>query len=316
MSESDYEDPPPLYIKVQNTSMPVHETLVPPSHSEAESLNVLENATRKFPLTTMKGYFKRNNKDTQAPSAFELGTTENNSRLFAVSTSSNEFTNSLSVTLHDGATHEASILATLTANEWGLRGTKPCLFHLPVRPGSLYKREIVKRMIPRSKKFTARKPIWNFSALITSKDGTQDVEEIFEWRSSGGKEVEEIATGYRYGWKLVRVSGPNSGSGGPRKKRDFGFTSDGLDIVAVATHNPSRCMDKALRFSFMRTGLTGELGEGWEIMAVVSALQLWYWRAQEIAARRAAAQRAARKDDWVDDLLLMSMLTSASLTYW
>ncbi|KAJ6020444.1 hypothetical protein N7540_005948 [Penicillium herquei] len=308
MSESDYEDPAPRYTKAQNAHMAEHHdaTLVnSPNHSDEKSLNVIEddmrnltipatgnsgsdssktapsqNAMSKFPAT-MKGYFKWDNRKTPI---FHLGMAGKNSKLFAVSTFSNVSTNNPSVILYDGATHEDPILATFTAsaNKWDRM--KPGTFHLPVRSGSFYKREIVALMTPQLQgKLGAWEPVWKFSAPITT-DGTQ--KQRFEWRRSRAKEVERIATGDLYGWKLVRVSGPNRGSGGPRKQRDFGFTSDGLEIVAVFAHNSSNRMAKALRFAFMGTGLTGELGEVWEIMAVVSALQLWYCRSQEIITER------------------------------
>ncbi|KAJ5703339.1 hypothetical protein N7493_011728 [Penicillium malachiteum] len=257
-----------------------------------------QNTATKFPRTTgMKGYFKWDNIST---STFHIGATKKNSKLFAVSTFSNSYTDNPSVTLHDGASHDHPILATFTANN--RRRYKPGIFHIPVRPGSLYTREIMTTMEPYwQEKFRAWGPVWSFSAPLTT-EGTR--EERFEWRCSSGKEVEEISTGYVDGWKLARVSGPNKGRGGPRKQRDFGFTSDGLEIVAVVAHNPSSCMAKALRFAFMGTGLTGELGEIWEIMAVVSALQLWYWRAQEAAEEKA---RAAASDSSTNLLLMTSL---------
>ena len=35
-------------------------------------------------------------------------------------------------------------------------------------------------------------------------------------------------------------------------------------------------MTKGFRIAFMGTGLTGTLGETWEIVTIASALQLWY----------------------------------------
>ncbi|KAJ5608753.1 hypothetical protein N7528_009320 [Penicillium herquei] len=346
MSNSNYEleDPPPPYTKIPNADLPVHqdETLVPPpGHSDAESLKILENATKnlKFPVArkpyanrsirpananrrspptenpgserpeeaqnnpkkfpvNMKGYFKWDNIST---STFHIGATKKNSKLFAVSTFSNSDSDNPSVTLHDGATHDHPILATFTANKH--RRHKPGIFHIRIRPDSWYTRETMTTMTPHwQEKFRSWKPVWSFSAPLTT-DGTQ--EERFDWRSSRGNEVDKIATGWDTdGWKLVRVNGPNRGRGGPRNQRDFGFTSDGLEIVAVVAHNSSSCMAKSLRLAFMGTGLTGELGEVWEIMAVVSALQLWYWQAQEAAEEKA---RAAASNSSANIVFLSSL---------
>ncbi|KAJ5973181.1 hypothetical protein N7481_010391 [Penicillium waksmanii] len=96
----------------------------------------------------------------------------------------------------------------------------------------------------------------------------------FEWWSSHGTEMKQLA-GHSYGYKLVWLSGPTIGAGGSRKERDLGISSDGLEIVAVIAHNDSMIMTKGFRFNYTGTGLTGTLGEGWEVMTLTSALQLW-----------------------------------------
>lgn len=62
-----------------------------------------------------------------------------------------------------------------------------------------------------------------------------------------------------------------------QKARPPGVTSDGREVVAVwALNTMSMTMTKALKFEYMGSAARGELGERWEIMAVVTALRLWY----------------------------------------
>ncbi|KAM0325853.1 hypothetical protein ACHAQA_007156 [Verticillium albo-atrum] len=110
-----------------------------------------------------------------------------------------------------------------------------------------------------------------------SRKGDAPQEESFEWRSTMGDEVKQLTGGgiFSSGWKLVRKWGPETrpaadGPSGP------GFASDGREIVAVMAHNNSMSMTKSSLFAFMGTGLTGQLGAQWEVVAIASALQMWW----------------------------------------
>lgn len=107
--------------------------------------------------------------------------------------------------------------------------------------------------------------------------------EHFEWRQSQGKEIEEVGKTklHGYGWKLVRLTGDVEGAGGKRKDREFGFTSDGKEIVAACAMTSK--FWKGPNFSFMGTGLTGTLGEQFEIVAVVTFLRIMWLQIQRSA---------------------------------
>ncbi|KAL0260969.1 hypothetical protein SLS55_004661 [Diplodia seriata] len=96
--------------------------------------------------------------------------------------------------------------------------------------------------------------------------------EAFEWRSSSGEHVRRVATGPSHGWKLVRLAG------GEEEE----------EVVAVIAHNASWSKTKKLRFAFVGSGLTGGLGELWEIVVVVSALKMWVTGTRKMAAMTAA----------------------------
>ncbi|RYP29232.1 hypothetical protein DL767_006831 [Monosporascus sp. MG133] len=91
--------------------------------------------------------------------------------------------------------------------------------------------------------------------------------EAFEWRHSSGPEVGALG-GSHSGWKLVRLGGDG-----------------GEEVVAVwasVRMNPT----KKFAFQFLRSGLTGVLGERWAVMAVITALRMW---GQEAKKRGGAA---------------------------
>lgn len=43
----------------------------------------------------------------------------------------------------------------------------------------------------------------------------------------------------------------------------------------MIAHNSSWSMTKGIKFAFLGTGVSGRMGKDWEVMAVMSALQLW-----------------------------------------
>ncbi|KAF9877226.1 hypothetical protein CkaCkLH20_05492 [Colletotrichum karsti] len=123
--------------------------------------------------------------------------------------------------------------------------------------------------------------------------------ETFEWRQTRGREV-KLTHRVHEGWKLVRTSRFKPEMGGERKKRVYGFSSDGAEILAILSkkkyvkdkESKEEKTDRAAwkekkakegprikhgryMFTFMGKGLTGTLGQRWETMAVISGHILW-----------------------------------------
>ncbi|GMF71951.1 unnamed protein product [Aspergillus oryzae] len=114
-------------------------------------------------------------------------------------------------------------------------------------------------------------PTFSITVGGSGKDASY---EQFEWRSSHGKEIKELA-GHTSGWKLVRLSEAVGEAGGSRSHRAMGCSSDGKEIVAGIAHNASWSLSKGFRIAFVGSGLTGVLGERWEIMTLMTAVHLW-----------------------------------------
>lgn len=114
--------------------------------------------------------------------------------------------------------------------------------------------------------------------------GEKTVAELFQWRQSHGREITQLSTNkYAWGWKLIRL-GPEesaspyavaSSSKVERDVREVGESSDGLEVVAVWADNMRWSKNKLVRFEFMGSGSTGELGEVFEIMAVATGMRIW-----------------------------------------
>ncbi|KAJ5607596.1 hypothetical protein N7537_004215 [Penicillium hordei] len=230
-----------------------------PSYTARESTST--SATAKFP-SAMNGYFQ-----WKFTTTFHLGPTADE-KLYAVSTPATVFNNKATIVLHDGPTNRHPVMATAQGDRWGR--SRPVAITLPPRPGSQHQDSIVEQVVPGGslKHFS---PSHMFEISVGPKGTTP---EKFEWRKSHGNEIKELV-GFSYGWKLVRLTGPVKNVAGSRKDRDRGYTSDGLEIVALIAHNASWSMTKGFRFAFMGAGLTGTMGENWEIVVVTSALQLW-----------------------------------------
>ncbi|CAI7594331.1 unnamed protein product [Penicillium glandicola] len=219
--------------------------------------SISTSATTKFP-PTMNGYFQ-----WKFTTTFHLGPTADE-KLYAVSTHATVLNSKPSVVLYDGPTNKHPVMATAH--------------------GSQHENDIVEQVVPGGS-LKHLSPSYTFEICVGPKGTTP---ERFEWRKSQGNEIKELAAGLSYGWKLVRLAGPVNSVGGSRKERDRGYTSDGLEIVALIAHNASWSMTKGFRFAFMGTGLTGTMGENWEIVVVISALQMWFIDVQAASATTAA----------------------------
>ncbi|KAJ6008559.1 hypothetical protein N7499_001390 [Penicillium canescens] len=208
----------------------------------------------------MNGYFQ-----WKLTTTFHLGPTADE-KLYAVSTHTIVLGNKPSVVLHDGLTDKHPVLATAHGDRIPTRRC-PC-----GRDGSRVIEENVAHLY-----------IQGLRGLQGDSEGG-----AFEWRQSHGNEIKELA-GHSFGWKLVRLTGPMDTAGRSRKERDRGYTSDGLEFVAVIAHNASWSMTKGFRFAFTGSGLTGTLWEVWEILVVLSVLEMWYLDAQRSAAAASSA---------------------------
>jgi hypothetical protein len=118
-----------------------------------------------------------------------------------------------------------------------------------------------------------KSPTCSFSVTVGRGQGMHD--EQFEWRQSHGDEVKALDE-WHWGLKLVRLNNekPDEG-GGKGKNRKSGESSDGKEIVAVWADTGKLSMSKIGKFQFLGSGATGELGECWAIMAIVSVVRLW-----------------------------------------
>lgn len=95
--------------------------------------------------------------------------------------------------------------------------------------------------------------------------------ETFEWRKSHGEEVESLDV-RRLGWKLVRIPMGDARYIAKRGERVDGFSSDGGEIVAV-WGNKWGFHDKG-HFELRGSGLKGELGQSFALMALASCIMI------------------------------------------
>ncbi|KAF5858537.1 hypothetical protein ETB97_004280 [Aspergillus alliaceus] len=168
------------------------------------------------------------------------------------------------MTLHNGLTDKDAPLASLESDAW-LR-MRPVTITLSPQAADANV-EPFEGVVP----YKRMAPSFSIPAC---GDNSSVACERFEWRSSHGKEIKEIG-GHSSGWKLVRLSQTAGEASDSQSHRAMGRSSDGKEIVAVIAHNASLSLSKGFRFAFLGSGLTGILGEKWEIMTVISAMHLW-----------------------------------------
>ncbi|OHE98150.1 hypothetical protein CORC01_06518 [Colletotrichum orchidophilum] len=268
---------PPSYEEaVPNAAQDALPEYTTPSNNNhpagSSSSTALAAATIKFP-PTLNCYFQ-----WAFTRTFILGPS-NEEKLFAASLHSGFRTKRREINLHDGPSDKHPVLATI-GKPWTAKTQTSATITIPPRPerGDTTAFETEISGVPFSLDQTAARV---FSIAVGGKQtGTEPRTERFQWRNSRGGEVSELAHGGTYGWKLVRLSDVAAGAGvgaagGSRRERDAGFTSDGHEIVAVLSTN-FKSLTKGLKFSFAGSGLTGTLGEKWEIVTVATALWTWY----------------------------------------
>jgi len=141
----------------------------------------------------------------------------------------------------------------------------------------------------------SRRNKWTF-ALPVGGDGAVEVER-FEWRRSRGREIKQLGASWR-GWKLVRLgrrSGQDEGAQWDEKddeslpRYSSGDEKDGRadsahaieengedEVVAVwAKTGRYTSLHDVGEFAFHGRGASGELGQRFAVMAVMTALCIW-----------------------------------------
>ena len=270
-----HEVPPPPYQYNANNAYPSSEPV--PSYHGGESSSgpgPISGVNPKFP-PVLNAYLKWGFTKT-----FHLGETKDTPSLAARWHSG--FTKKPELELFDGPDDKGAILAT--ANHESMFRSNSILT-IPAREGVPHDTE--SQRITMSCPKLLKSKTYAFEADVGL--GKETGREKFEWRSSHGSEVREL-DGYRWGWKLVRLSGETVGAGGDRATRASGSTSDGLEVIATWAHNSSMSMTKAFKFQLLGSALTGMLGERGATVALISALRIW---AIEVATSNANSASAA-----------------------
>ncbi|KAI1161685.1 hypothetical protein F5B18DRAFT_627259 [Nemania serpens] len=175
------------------------------------------------------------------------------------------FTKNPGLVLHDGPTDKDPVLATVTR-----KTLTAFALTVPAREGIAHDNE--SQTVTMTVLANLKHKNFRFTADVGA--GQQTYSEEFEWRSSHGSEVKEL-DGYKWGWKLVRLSSQPLGNGGDRATRASGSASDGLEVVAVWAHNNSLSMSKVFKFEFLGSARTGMLGDRGRVLALMSALIIW-----------------------------------------
>lgn len=249
--------PPPTY-----TEATASQPLVPDSNTEPPSypsdVKPTSQISQQFP-PSFNAYYQ-----WKFTRTFHLGQSKDNP-LYAVRTHSG-WSGTPGITLHNGPNDDDPPLAAAgNESKW----SNHSIIILPPLPGS---------DAESSSEFMRTNVNWRsvtYPFTIEVGEGRKLRRENFEWRQSRGEEIKEIDKHSR-GWKLVRLGAFAQGPGGERSERSLGATSDGKEIVAVWAFYSGWSLTKSFKFQFMNSGLTGELGERWAVMAVITSLRMWY----------------------------------------
>lgn len=145
----------------------------------------------------------------------------------------------------------------------------------PLGPGQ----EVIEEKMSRRRK--GLMDVFSFAVPVPQREGEKTTRRIerFEWVGTGGKEVKDLHEWTR-GWKLRRVVASYADAyADSDEEKDNGDVStyentDG-EILAVWADATGMSLGKAAKFEFINSGATGELGEAWALMAVVTFVRVW-----------------------------------------
>lgn len=119
-----------------------------------------------------------------------------------------------------------------------------------------------------------------FSAPVGNNGGVR--REKFEWRRAHKHELKYLGESSR-GWKLVRLP----------ENYDENTKKDDVEREIVALWAETKTfksgLTKASKFQFLNSGATGELGDIWALMAVVTYTRVWQKMMQVVMGSAAAA---------------------------
>ncbi|KAL4728477.1 hypothetical protein ACLX1H_005224 [Fusarium chlamydosporum] len=195
------------------------------------------------------------------------------------------------ITLHKGPTPESLPIATSSRIK---QYHDDYLITLPSLTGVGVHEETLRRPKGLKGRF------W-FGCLVG--DGLEQRVERFEWRRSRGAEVKSVGQSRWGGYKLVRLGSTNTKEEYSSSEENLtetssnsveGYTSDGKEVVAVwGNANCWKTMSGVGEFQFRGSGATGELGNMWALMAVMSCMSIWQKVQRDNATAGASASSAA-----------------------
>ncbi|KAL7786789.1 hypothetical protein V8C37DRAFT_289078 [Trichoderma ceciliae] len=145
----------------------------------------------------------------------------------------------------------------------------------PLGPGQ----EVIEEKMARRRK--GLMDVFSFAAVVEAREGekTRRCVQRFEWVGTGRKEVKDLHEWTR-GWKLRRVVANGAGEAADQ---DADTDADGDEATNGSTAgeilavwaDSSKSLTKAAKFQFINSGATGELGEAWALMAVITFVRVW-----------------------------------------
>lgn len=166
--------------------------------------------------------------------------------------------------MYNGPTLEHPPLAAV--RNTGKSGMGNAVTLPPLGPGQ----EVVEEKMARRSK--GLMDVFSFAAVVHAREGEKTTRRVerFEWVSSGRKEVKDLHE-WRHGWKLRRVVA----SGADQDADEAANVKMPAGEILAVWADSTMSMRKAAKFQFLNSGASGELGEAWALMAVITFVRVW-----------------------------------------
>ncbi|KAI1207112.1 uncharacterized protein F4807DRAFT_435623 [Annulohypoxylon truncatum] len=133
---------------------------------------------------------------------------------------------------------------------------------------------------------------FRFSTETGHKQGVR--REDFEWRKSKGDQDKNLVDSpWKCGFKLLRLSNRSGKDANLGDGASQGSTSGGPEVVAIFAWNSNWSVMNPFRIEFRESGQTGELGEKFAVIAIITGLRLWTLKHQGRTSENTIASREA-----------------------
>lgn len=191
------------------------------------------------------------------------------------------------VILHNGPTTNDPMLAAVNDENGNLLSLNS-IITLAQSPGNASGEYYTEIMHAATSSGTAT---FRFSTEVEQKQGIR--REDFEWQKSKDEDKASVESPWKGGFKLMRLSRQSGKGASADEGTSQGSSGEVPEIVAIFAWNSNWSVMNPFKIEFRGSGQTGQLGDKFAVMAIITGLRLWWLKHQRRTSKDGIAAREA-----------------------